>query len=99
MSGQEVGLGLPVELRAPRVLSASALVRLFLLGVKVLALPDISLEVAENASVVMVAAATRCWDLPKLAAADDATEPLTHRVPPEGGAAPKRDAVIFDQTT
>lgn len=73
--------------------------RLFLLGVKVLALPDVPFEVAEDAGVVMVAAATGRGDLPKLAAADDTTEPLTHRVPPERGAAPKRDAVIFDQTT
>jgi hypothetical protein len=74
-------------------------VRLFLFGVRVLALPDIPLEVAEDAGVVMVAAATGRGDLPKLATADDATESLTHRVPPEGGAAPKRDAIIFDQTT
>lgn len=73
--------------------------RLFLLGVWVVALPDIPLEVAEDAGVVMVSAATACRDLPKLAAADDPTESLTHRVPPEGGAAPKRDAIIFDQTT
>lgn len=73
--------------------------RLFLLGVWVVALPDIPLEVAEDAGVVMVAAATAGRYLPKLAAADDATESLTHRVPPEGGAAPKRDAIIFDQTT
>ena len=94
-----VGLGFPVELRAARVLGPCTLVRLFLVGVRVLALPNIPLEVAEDAGVVMVAAATGRRDLPKLAAADDPTESLTHGVPAERGAAPKRDAIIFDQTT
>jgi hypothetical protein len=81
--------------RTPRVLGPGAFVRLFLLGVKVLALPDVSRQVAEHASVVMVAATTGCGYLPKFAAANDATESLTRGVPPGEGAAPKHDAIIF----
>jgi len=46
--------------------------RLFLPGVKMLALPDVPPQVAEHGGVVMVAAPTRRGDLSKLAAADDA---------------------------
>jgi hypothetical protein len=74
-------------------------VRLFLLGVKVLALPDVPRQVAEHAGVVMVAAATGRGGFPELAAANNATESLARSMPPEGGAARKRDAIIFfDQT-
>src|SRR5690349_7479159 len=58
------------------MLGPSTLVRLFLLGVKVLALPDVPLEVAEDAGVVMVTAATGRMGLPKHAAVDDGTESL-----------------------
>jgi hypothetical protein len=46
------------------MLGASTLMRLFLPGVKVLALPDVPLEVAEDAGVVVVAAATGRMGLP-----------------------------------
>ena len=46
--------------------------RIFLLVVKVLALPDVPPQVAEHGGVVMVAAPTRRGGLAKLAAADDA---------------------------
>jgi len=58
--------------RAPRVFGPGAFVRLFLFMVKVLALPDVSPQVAEHGGVVMVAAPTRRGGLAKLAAADDA---------------------------
>jgi hypothetical protein len=48
-------------------------VRLFLLGMKVLARPDVSRQVAEHGGVVMVAAPPGRGGLAKLAAADDAT--------------------------
>ena len=72
---------------------------LVLLGVTVLALPDVPRQVAEDAYEVMVAAATGRGCLPKLAAAHDATESLTLGLPPERSAAPKRGAVGFRQTT
>ena len=59
-----------------------------LLGVKVLALPDISGHVAEHGGEVVVAAAAGC-----------ATESLTFGLQRGRGAAPKRGAVIFDQAT
>ena len=59
--------------RTPRVLGPSTFVRLFLLGVKVLALPNVPLQVAEHGGVVMVAAPTGRGGLAKHAAADDAT--------------------------
>jgi len=74
-------------------------VRLVLLGVKVLALPDISRQVAEHGGVVVVAPAAGGGSLPQLAAADDATESLTFGLQRGRGAAPKRGAVIFDQAT
>jgi len=46
--------------------------RLFLPGVKMLALPDVPPQVAKHGGVVMVAAPTRRGGLAKLAAADDA---------------------------
>jgi len=55
-----------------RVLGPSTFVRIFLLGVKVLALPDVPPQVAKHGGVVMVAAPTRRGGLAKLAAADDA---------------------------
>ena len=74
--------------------------RVFLLRVKVLALPDIAREVAEDAGEVMVAPPTGRWGLPKLAAADDATKSLVcARLVERRGAAPKRGASVFDQTT
>jgi hypothetical protein len=59
------------------MLGPSTLVRVFLLGVNVLAFPDVPRQVAEDANEVMVAAATFRGCLPKLAAADNATESLT----------------------
>ena len=74
--------------------------RVFLLRVKVLALPDIAREVAEDAGEVMVAPPTGRWGLPKLAAAHDATKSLVRdRLPKRWGAAPKPGAHVFDQTT
>lgn len=74
--------------------------RLVLLGVKVLALPDVSRQVAEHGGEVMVAAPAGGGRLPKLAAAHDATESLAcGLLQTERGAAPKRDAVIFVQAT
>ena len=71
----------------------------FLLRVKVLALPDIAREVAEDAGEVMVAPPTGRWGLPKLAAAHDATESLLRGgLLERRGAAPKRGASVFDQT-
>ena len=73
--------------------------RVFLLRVKVLALPDVAREVAEDAGEVMVASPTGCWCLPKLAAVHDATKPLVRaRLFKRRGAAPKRGASVFDQT-
>ena len=83
---------------ASRVLSPGTLVSSILLGVKVLTLPDVPAQVAEDAGVVMVAACAGSWFLPKHATADDSTESLVRCMPPEGGAAPKRDALIFGQT-
>ena len=80
------------------VLGPSAFVRLVLPGMNVLALPDVPREVAEDAGVVMVAAATGRPRFPKLAAADNRAESLTWGMPPDRGAAPKRGAIIFDQT-
>jgi hypothetical protein len=80
------------------VLGPSTFVRRFLLDVKVLALPDISGQVAEHGREVMVAAATGGGGFAEHAAANDATEALMIGVPPESGAAPKRGAVIFGQT-
>jgi hypothetical protein len=65
----------------------------------VLARPDVPGQVAEHCGVVMVASATGRGRLAKLAAADDATEALMLGIPRQGGAAPKRDALIFDQRT
>ena len=72
---------------------------LILVGVKVLALPDISRQVAQHGGVMVVAAAAGGGSLPQLAAADDATESLTFGLQRRSGAAPKRGAVIFDQAT
>jgi hypothetical protein len=74
-------------------------VRFVLPGVRVIALPDVPHQVAEDTGEVMVAAATARGRFPKLAAADYATESLTLGIPPESGAAPKRGAISFDQTT
>jgi hypothetical protein len=70
-------------------------VRLVLFRVAVVALPDVARKVAEDGGEVMVAAATRRGGLAELATADDAAEPLTLTHPIEGGAAPKRDAVLL----
>jgi hypothetical protein len=65
VSGQAVGLGLRGPRRlAPRVLDPSTFVGLVLLGVKVLALPDVSRQVAEHGGEVMVAAAAGGGRLP-----------------------------------
>jgi hypothetical protein len=69
-----------------------------LLGMNVLALPNVSRKVAEDSGVVMVAAATGRGAFPQHAAADDATESLGVGPAHDRGAAPKRGAVIFDQT-
>ena len=64
-SGQAVGLHLAGERRlAPRVLRPSTLVRLVLLCVRVLALPDIPREIAKHGCEVVVAAAARGGRLP-----------------------------------
>ena len=73
--------------------------RLFLLGVNVLALPHVPRDVAEHGGEVVVAAATNGRSLPQLAAADDATESLPLRLPPESGAAQERGALILGQAT
>ena len=73
--------------------------RLFPFAVQVFALPHVSDEVAEDAGVVMVAAAAGRGGLPELAAANDATESLTPGITRGGGAAPKRGAISFGQTT
>jgi hypothetical protein len=65
-------------------------VRLILLRVNVVTLPDVPRKVAEHCDEVMVPAPAGGGSLAKLAAAHDA---------PDGGAAPKRGAVIFDQAT
>jgi len=71
-----------------------------LLGVNVVALPDVPREVAENAGEVVVPPATGGGSLSEHAAAHYAAEPFvlwmqTHA----GGAAPKRGASSFGQTT
>ena len=71
--------------------------RLFLLMVKVLALPDVPPQVAEHGGVVMVAAPTRRGGLAKLASADDAAQTLVKGG--DSGAAPKRSSIIFGQRT
>jgi hypothetical protein len=58
------------------MLGPSAFVGLVLLGMSVLALPDVPREVAEDAGEVVVAPATGSGSLAKHAAADYATEPL-----------------------
>ena len=70
-SEPDQALGRPVGLRlqdarrlAPRVLDPSTFVCRILLGVKVLALPDISGHVAEHGGEVVVAAAAGCGSLP-----------------------------------
>jgi len=100
MSGQAVGLRLAGERRlTPRVLDPSTLVRLILVGVRVLALPDIPCEIAKHGCEVMVASAAGGGRLPELAAADDATESLTFGLHRGRGAAHERGAFIFDQAT
>ncbi len=65
MSGQAVGLRLADAGRfAPRVLGPSTLVRLVLVCVWVLALPDIPRQVAKHGCEVMVAAAAGGGRLP-----------------------------------
>jgi hypothetical protein len=73
-------------------------VRGILLGMNVFALPNVPRKVAEDPGVVMVAPATGSGTLPQHAAPDDATESLAVGLAPDRGAAPKRGAVIFDQT-
>ena len=97
--GQSVGLRLGAQrVLSPRVLGPGTLVSSILLGVKVIALPDVPPQVAEDAGVVVVATCAAGRLLSEHATADDATESLMRCVPPEGGAAPKRDALIFSQT-
>jgi hypothetical protein len=82
------------------MLGPSTFVGLVLLGVYVVALPDVPREVAEDAGEVVVAAATCGGSLAQHAAADDATEPLVLWMQIRaGGAAPKRGAISFGQTT
>ena len=72
---------------------------LVLVGVRVLALPDIPRQVAKHCGEVMVAPAAGGGRLSQLAAADDATESLTFGLHRGRGAAPKRGALVFDQAT
>ena len=73
---------------------------LILVGVAVLALPDIAHQVAQDTGEVMVAPATPRWCNPKLAAGNDATEAFVGSGQLElSGAAPKRGASVFAQTT
>ncbi len=64
MSGQAVGLSPRARRLAPRVLEPSTLVRLVLLHVRVLALPDIPRQIAKHGCEVMVAAAAGGGRLP-----------------------------------
>ena len=73
--------------------------RLVLVGVRVLALPDIPRQVAKHRGEVMMAPAAGGGRLPQLAAADNATESLTFGLHRGRGAAPKRGALIVDQAT
>jgi hypothetical protein len=72
--------------------------RRILIGMDVFALPNVPREVAEDSGVVMVAAATGRGAFPQHAPTDDATESLAVGPASDRGAAPKRGAVIFDQT-
>jgi hypothetical protein len=72
---------------------------LVLVGVRVVALPDIPRQVAKHGCEVVVAPAAGGGRLPQLAATDDATESLTFGFHRGRGAAPKRSALIFDQAT
>jgi hypothetical protein len=58
------------------VLGPSTFVGLVLLGMNVVALPDVPREVAEDAGEVVVAPATGSGSLAKHAAANDSAEPL-----------------------
>jgi len=99
-SGQAACLRLAAEQRlAPRELGPSTLVRLILVGVRVLALPDIPREIAKHGCEVMVASTAGGGRLPQLAAADDAPESLTLGLHRGRGAAHERGAFIFDQAT
>ncbi len=73
--------------------------RFFLVGVRVLALPDVPGQVTQHAREVMVAASAGRGCFTKLAAADDSTESLALGLLNKRGAAPKRGAVIRRQTT
>jgi hypothetical protein len=64
MSGQAVGLLAGARRLAPRVFGPSTLVRLVLLDVRVLALPDVPRQVAKHGCEVMVAAAAGGRRLP-----------------------------------
>jgi hypothetical protein len=78
----------------------STLVGLVLLGVNVVALPDVPREVAEDAGEVVVAPAAGGGSLAQHAAADDATESLVPGMQIRaGGAAPRRGAISIGQTT
>ena len=73
--------------------------RLVLLDVRVLALPDIPRQIAKHGCEVMVAAAAGGRRLAQLTAAYDATKSLTFGLNSGRGAAPERGALIFDQAT